>query len=260
MPALPRLSDVLAASKTIAKMTVPTPLFASALSGITGFPVWLKLETLHPTGSFKLRGATNAIGEISKEQRERGVVCCSTGNHGRALAFVARENGVKATICLSKLVSEEKVRAVESLGAQVVRIGVSQDEAQQETNRLVTAEGLIDIPPFDNFGVIAGQGTIGLELLADRPELETILVPLSGGGLISGIAIAAKTIKPSIRIVGISMERGAAMAESLLAGKPVEVEEVASLADSLGGGIGLNNRYTFSMCLGDPNGSSLFLV
>ena len=121
---------------------------------------------------------------------------------------------------------------------------MSRDEAQGEVNRLAADEGLIDIPPFDHPDVIAGQGTIGIELLEERPELESIIVPLSGGGLITGIATAAKAIKPSIRIIGISLDRGAAMAESLKAGKPVEVEEVESLADPLGGGIGLNNYYT----------------
>ena len=126
--------------------------------------------------------------------------------------------------------------------------GRSQDDAQREANRLVGEEGLTDIPPFDHFDVVAGQGTVGLELMQAMPDLECILVPLSGGGLAAGIALAAKAIKPGIRVVGLSMDRGAAMAESLKAGHPVEVTEVHSLADSLGGGIGLENRLTFQIC------------
>jgi threonine dehydratase len=185
---------------------------------------------------------------LSIEQRSRGVGCCSTGNHGRAVAYAAGQAGIRAVVCLSGLVPENKVAAIRALGAEVRRIGRSQDEGQREIDRLVRDEGLIDIPPFDHPDVIAGQGTIALELLEDRPDLSTIVAPLSGGGLISGIAIAAKALKADIRIVGVSMENGAAMHESLAAGRPIEVTEVASLADSLGGGIGLGNRHTFAIC------------
>lgn len=226
-----------------------TPLVASrCLGSITGHPVFLKLETLQPTGAFKLRGAANALSSLTPEQRARGVVCCSTGNHGRAVAFAARRLGIRATVCLSHLVPEVKVAAIETLGAEVKRVGRSQDEAQREADRLVREEGLTDIPPFDHPSVIAGQGTIALEVLEERPEIEEFLVPLSGGGLIGGIALAAKAVKPSVRIIGISMVRGAAMHACLVAGHPVEVEELPTLADSLGGGIGLDNQWTFALC------------
>jgi threonine dehydratase len=140
------------------------------------------------------------------------------------------------------------VASIEALGADVRRSGASQDDAQKEANLITQKTGAIDIPPFDYPAVIEGQGTIALEILEDLAAIDTILVPLSGGGLIGGIALAAKSLKPSIRIIGISMERGAAMQASLAAGKPVEVEEVASLADSLGGGIGTDNRWTFDLC------------
>jgi threonine dehydratase len=208
----------------------------------------LKLETLQPSGAFKLRGATNALRRLGADERKRGVVCCSTGNHGRAVAFAARRLGIPATVCLSELVPANKVQAVETLGASVRRIGASQDDAQTEATRLVEEQGMTDIPPFDHPDVIAGQGTVGLEILEDRPDIETIAVPLSGGGLAAGVALAAKTINPEIRIVGISMERGAAMAAALDAGRPVEITEVATLADSLGGGIGMANRYSFELC------------
>lgn len=245
---LPTLVDVLEARKAIADTAIRTPLIRSKLSDDLGHELYLKLETLQPIGAFKLRGATNAISRLSDEQKAGGVVCCSTGNHGRAVAYAAKNLGVKATVCLSELVPMVKVKGIEALGAEVVRTGQSQDDAGVEANRLVAEAGMTNIHPFDNHDVVAGQGTIAVELLEERPELETLLVPLSGGGLIAGIALAAKTIKPSIRIIGISMDRGAAMAASLEAGKPVEVEEVESLADSLGGGIGLDNQYSFPIC------------
>jgi threonine dehydratase len=244
----PQLSDILAAHRAMRGVAVETPVIRSTL-GRADAPLWMKLETLQPSGAFKLRGAANAVAQLSDDAKLRGVVCCSTGNHGTALAYAARQMGVPATVCVSELVPEVKVNAIEAQGARVVQKGQSQDDAQLEANRLVAEEGVTDIPPFDNFNVVAGQGTIGLELLRDLPELECLLVPLSGGGLAAGIAIAAKTIKPSIRIVGISMDRGAAMAESLRAGKPIEVTELPSLADSLGGGIGLDNQHTFEVCL-----------
>ncbi|MDX1425552.1 MAG: pyridoxal-phosphate dependent enzyme, partial [Kiloniellales bacterium] len=135
-----------------------------------------------------------------------------------------------------------------ALGAEVRIVGRSQDEAMVESQRLVDEEGLVEISPFDDPYVIAGQATIGLELAVQRPDLAAVLVPLSGGGLAGGIALALKRSNPEIRVVGISMDRGAAMYESLRAGHPVEVEEVASLADSLGGGIGLDNRLSFALC------------
>jgi threonine dehydratase len=245
----PSLADVRNARTAIAGLALVTPLVAApALSALAGQDILLKLESLQPIGAFKLRGAANAISRLSDEQRRRGIGCCSTGNHGRAIAYAAARAGIRATVCLSALVPDTKVRAIQLLGAEVRRVGNSQDDAQAEIDRLVRSEGLTDIPPFDHPHVIAGQGTIALELLEDRPDLAAIVVPLSGGGLISGIAVAAKALKPDIRIIGVSMENGAAMHASLAAGRPVEVTEVPSLADSLGGGIGLRNRWTFPIC------------
>ena len=244
----PTLADVRAARQTIMSTAIHTPLVLSELSPDRDTPLWLKLECLQPTGSFKIRGATNAIAKLSADQRRRGVICCSTGNHGRAVAHASRAAGIGATICLSQLVPQTKVEAIEKLGATVLRVGNTSDEAQLEVDRLVSEEGMVELPPFDHADVIAGQGTIALELLEEKPGLETLLVPMSGGGLISGVAIAAKALKPEIRIVGLSMDRGAAMAESIGAGRIVDVDEVASLADALGGGIPKDNRYTFAAC------------
>ena len=241
------LADILAARRTIAGVAVRTPLVPSPhLSALAGNDFLLKLETTQPIGAFKLRGALNALAAIPAGAP--GVTCCSTGNHGRGVAYAARASGLKAVICMSSLVPQAKVDGIRALGAEVRIVGRSQDEAQAESLRLARDEGLIEISPFDDPLVIAGQGTIGLELLEDRPDLETILVPLSGGGLAAGIALAAKAIKPSLQVIGVSMDRGAAMFESVRAGNPVEVTEMASLADSLGGGIGLENKLTFSIC------------
>lgn len=241
------LDSIRAAADAIRGLAIRTPLIASR-SLKANAPVWLKLETLQPIGAFKIRGAANALSRLTPEQRQHGVVCCSTGNHGRGVAYAARHLGIPATVCLSQLVPETKVKAIVALGATVVRIGRSQDDAQLEAEGLVKERGLIEIPPFDHPDVISGQGTIGLEILEERPEIEELLVPLSGGGLMAGIAVAVKALKPSIRIVGLTMQRGAAMQASMAAGKPVEIEEVPTLADSLGGGIGLANRWTFDIC------------
>ncbi|HET7409147.1 MAG TPA: hydroxyectoine utilization dehydratase EutB, partial [Paracoccaceae bacterium] len=241
------LADVFAARRRIAGTVIETPLVPSPhLSGVAGQEVLLKLEICQPIGAFKLRGAANAIAALP--EGVPGVTCCSTGNHGRGVAWAARARGLRAVVCMSSLVPEAKVAGIRALDAETRITGCSQDEAQAEAERLVAEEGLAEIPPFDDPLVIAGQATIGLELMEARPDLDAILVPLSGGGLAAGIALAAKAINPGVRVIGISMDRGAAMHASLTAGRPVEVEEVPSLADSLGGGIGLSNRLTFALC------------
>ena len=242
----PTLADILAAAKVIRGVADATPLVPSSfMSDLAGSEFLLKLENMQPIGAFKLRGALNAVAAVGQAA---GVTCCSTGNHGRGVAYAARERGLRAVICMSELVPRVKVEGIRALGAEVCIAGRSQDDALAESQRLVAEEGLFEISPFDDPMVIAGQGTIGLEILAARPDLHTLLVPLSGGGLAAGVALAAKSVNPGIRVVGISMDRGAAMHESLRAGHPVEVEELPSLADSLGGGIGMRNRLSFPMC------------
>ncbi len=236
------------ARSAIADTIRVTPVNQSRhLSELHGVPVHLKLEHTQVTGSFKVRGATNAVASLSESEKDRGVVGVSTGNHGRGLAYAARAAGVRCIICMSRLVPQAKIDGIRAHGAEVRIVGNSQDEAQVEVERLVSEKRMTMIPPFDHRAVIAGQGTLGLELLEQVPDAVTILVPLSGGGLISGVAAAIKDRQPQARIIGISMERGAAMHQCLKAGKPIHVEEVATLADSLGGGIGLNNRLTFAM-------------
>lgn len=241
------LQDSFRARERIAGRIRQTVLADSpSLSQHTGGQISLKLECTQITGSFKLRGATNAVLSLTQEQRAAGVVGVSTGNHGRGLAYAAAQAGVRCIICMSELVPQNKVEGIRAQGAEVRILGRSQDDAQQEVDRLV-AEGMTMLPPFDHRDIIAGQSTVALELLEQAADLDTVLVPLSGGGLISGVGMVLKAANPDIRVIGISMERGAAMYECLRAGKPILVEEKATLADSLGGGIGLDNAYTFAM-------------
>ncbi|MEX3844272.1 hydroxyectoine utilization dehydratase EutB [Paraburkholderia sp. BR10882] len=241
------LADVYRARQRLAGRVAHTPLVASpTLSARVGVPVYFKLETVQPTGSFKLRGATNAVAHLAESGVKR-VVTASTGNHGRALAYAAHALGMESAVCMSSLVPPNKVEAVAALGARVVIAGKSQDEAQIEAQRLMREEGYAFVPPFDDLHVIAGQATIGLEILEALPDTATLVVPLSGGGLFSGAAFAAKQIRLDVRAIGVSMARGAAMHASLAAGHPVDVEESETLADSLGGGIGLDNRHTFAL-------------
>ena len=242
------LKDIERARRALDRRIRLTPVEPSAaLSALTGAPVHLKLEHQQITGSFKLRGATHAVLCLGKAQRANGVVGVSTGNHGRGLAYAARAAGVRCIICMSALVPKNKVEGIKAQGAEVRIVGRSQDDAQAEVDRLVAEAGMIMLPPFDHPDIIAGQGTLGLEILEQLPAVETVVVPVSGGGLISGMAVALKARKPGVRVIGVSMERGAAMYQCQKAGKPIFVEELATLADSLGGGIGLDNRYTFAL-------------
>ncbi|TGT86142.1 MULTISPECIES: hydroxyectoine utilization dehydratase EutB [unclassified Mesorhizobium] len=242
------LGDIRAARERIAGKVERTSIVLSAsLSERLGVPVHLKLEHRQTTGSFKLRGASNAVASLDAEEKARGVVAASTGNHGRALAHAAKLEGMRAVICMSRLVPKNKLDEIRRLGAEVRIVGNSQDDAQQEVERLVTEEGLVMLPPFDHPAIIAGQGTLGLEMIEQVPDAALVLVQLSGGGLASGVAAAIKGVSPGTKIIGVSMARGAAMKASLDAGRPVLVEELPTLADSLGGGIGLDNRLTFAM-------------
>lgn len=242
------LHDIHLAHQRIQGLVRRTPLEHSpSLSRLVGVPVYLKLESQQLTGSFKLRGASNAVACMDDQQRARGVVTASTGNHGRALAFAASQLGVQATVYLSQLVPANKVQAIRDLGAEVCIAGLSQDDAQHAAQRHAEEQGAMLVPPFDHPAVIAGQGTLGLEIIEQLPDVSQVLVPLSGGGLFAGVALALKSLNPAITTHGISMRRGAAMHASLQAGHPVEVQELPTLADSLGGGIGLDNRHTFTL-------------
>jgi threonine dehydratase len=242
------LKDIREAHQRIRPLTIRTPLIESQqLSMSVEAQLFLKLESLQVTGSFKARGAANKLTSLSPQERERGVITVSSGNHGRAVAYVARELGIHALICLSEAVPPSKVEEIQALDAEVLICGRTYDEADEEAQRIQTERGLTMVHPFDDPYIIAGQGTVGLELLEDLPQIDTAIVPLSGGGLISGIAVALKDADPSIQVIGVTMERGPAMFDSLRAGQIVEVEEEPTLADALAGGIGFDNAYTFRM-------------
>ncbi len=242
------LRDVYLARQRVMSTVRRTPTIeAPILSERGNARIVHKLENLQTTGSFKIRGATNKILALSEEERSRGVVVCSSGNHGRAVSHVASKLGIRATICVPDTVPENKRQAIRRLGAELIVAGATYSEASDATTRLQEERGLTMIHPFDDPLVIAGQGTIGLELLEDFPDIDTVLVPLSGGGLMSGIAFALKSADPAIRTIGITMEHGPAMVDSLRAGKVVDVVEEPTLADALAGGLGAENIYTFEM-------------
>ncbi|MFZ1199776.1 MAG: pyridoxal-phosphate dependent enzyme [Desulfobacterales bacterium] len=249
MQLMPTLHDAFRAHKRIKSIIRRTPVIASSdLAASTGArSLHLKLECLQVTGSFKVRGAANKILSLTAEEREKGVITFSTGNHGKAVAYVAGRLGLKAVVCLSEHVSPNRAEMIRALGAEISIKGRSQDEAERNYRELISARDLVPVVPFDDAAIIAGQGTIALEILTDLADADVLMVPLSGGGLLAGMALVAKAINPEMRVVGISIERSPAMLESLKAGAPVQVEERDTIAESLLGGIGLENRFTLPL-------------
>jgi threonine dehydratase len=243
------LEDIRRAQRAIADTIDRTALLeAPSLGREAGCRIWLKPENQQRTGSFKIRGAANRIAALDAAERARGIITASSGNHGRAVAYVAARLGARAVICVSRRVPANKIEGIRGYGAEVVIEGATYDEAERAAFRLQREQGLTWISAFDEPRVIAGQGTIGLELFEDLPDLTTAVVPLSGGGLISGIAVALKALRPTVRVIGVSMERAPMMYLSLRAGAPVEVPEEDTVADALVGSIGADNHYTFRIC------------
>lgn len=210
------IEDVRAAAKRIDGQHVRTPLLPCPW---LSQQLWLKPENLQPTGAFKLRGALNALGALPAATRSRGVVAYSSGNHGRAVAWAAREHGVTAVVVMPDNTPEVKISGVRELGAEVVLVRATERESRAET--IAADRGLALIPPYDHPDVIAGQGTVGLEIAEDLPTVDTVLVPVSGGGLISGVAVAVKAIHPAARVVAVEPALAADLAESLAAGHRV---------------------------------------
>jgi len=207
--------------------------YSAGLSETTGQQVFLKLDNLQRTGAFKERGALNRILTLTAEERARGVIAASAGNHAQAVAYHASREGLRARIVMPLITPLVKVAATSSYGAEVVLHGANYDEACTEAVRQAAAEGLTFLHPFDDDEVIAGQGTIGLELLEQVPDLEAVVVPIGGGGLIGGIACAVKESRPGVRVVGVQTERLPSMLRAREAGKPVTVAAEATIADGI---------------------------
>ncbi len=241
--------DVTAAATRIASLAQKTPVIqAPALQArVEGAQVWLKLENLQNTGSFKVRGAANKIASLSAAEHARGIVTCSSGNHGRAVAYVAEALRVDATVCVPEWVDPVKLAAIQQHGAEVVLHGATYDEAEERSLEIQQERGLTYVHPFDDLDTISGQGTIGLELLEQVPTVGTVVVPLSGGGLIAGVASAVKSARPDCRIVGVSAENACVMYRSLEAGAPQVVPEEDTIANALAGGIGVENHNSFRL-------------
>jgi threonine dehydratase len=227
------LADIQAAAERLADRVLRTPLLPFTSSDVER-PLWLKAESLQVTGAFKLRGAYNAILPQLDEARRAGVVAHSSGNHARAVAWVARELGLRAVIVMPDAAPPMKIDAVRALGADVVL--VTPDQRDTRAEELSAEQGLVMVRPYDDAAIIAGQGTVGLEIVEQLPEVDVVLVPVSGGGLISGIATAVKSLKPETVVIGVEPELAADAAESLRTGTRVtwtSEETYRTIADGL---------------------------
>lgn len=211
-----------------------TPLLTSRiLSEETGLDVRLKAEMLQRTGAYKIRGALAKLAALSEEERARGVVCSSAGNHAQGVALAAAMLGVRAVVVMAENATPSKIAATKGYGADVVLHGTIWDEADARARELVESEHLTYVHPFDDLDLIAGQGTIGLELHEQWPELEVVVVPIGGGGLISGVAVALKQASPAVRVVGVESSGGPAMKRSVERGELVTLDRVDTVVDGL---------------------------
>jgi len=229
-----QLEDVEAARERVAKTSRHTPLtYTYTFSSMTGAEVHLKQEMLQRTGAFKIRGATNRIATLPPETLADGIVTASAGNHAQGVALAATRMGVDATVVMPEYAPIQKVKATRSYGAEVLLCGIDYDEAAERAREIEREEGRYYLPAFDDRAVMAGQGTIGLEILEDLPEVETVVVPIGGGGLISGVATALKGHDPDIRVVGVQAAGASSAAPSLQHGRRVELDTVDTIADGI---------------------------
>src|SRR5512145_110038 len=228
------LPDFEAARARIDAHIKRTPLLTSRqLSELTGFDIRLKAELFQRVGSYKIRGPLNKFALMPEEQKRRGVVCSSAGNHAQGAALAAKIHGIKAVVCMAENATPSKIAATRAYGAEVVLHGTIWDEANEKAKELVRARGLTYVHPFDDLQLIAGQGTLGLEVIRDWPELDVIVVPIGGGGLISGVAMAVKAFKPSVRVIGVESSGAPGMRDSVKAGHVVTLDRVDFIIDGL---------------------------
>ncbi|MEO5815355.1 MAG: threonine ammonia-lyase [Gemmatimonadaceae bacterium] len=219
------LRDYEEARARIAAHIKHTPLLTSRqLSELTGYDVRLKAENFQTVGSYKIRGPLNKFAQMSEDEKKRGVVCSSAGNHAQGVALAARIYGIRAVVCMATNATPSKIAATKAYGAEVVLHGNIWDEANEKARELVRDEGLTYVHPFDDAQLIAGQGTLGLEIIQDWPEVDAVIVPIGGGGLIAGVSMAVKSFNPKIKVIGVESSDGPAMKASLDAGSLQTIE------------------------------------
>jgi threonine dehydratase len=230
-PPLVTLDQIRAAAERIAPIARRTPLVDVSVTA--GRPLFLKCESLQPGGAFKIRGAYNMVAQLTDDQRQRGVVTYSSGNHGQALALAARELGAPAVVVMPTTAPQIKIDGARAFGAEVIFAGTTSVERRKKAEEESAARGLTMVPPFDHEWIIAGQGTVGLEILEQRPDVAAVLVPIGGGGLVAGVAAAIKQSRPDVLIIGVEPSGAAAMKASIDAGEPVTLPKTESIADGL---------------------------
>jgi threonine dehydratase len=240
------LRDFQEARARIAPHIHLTPLLSSRqLSEATGYDVHLKAEMFQRVGSYKIRGPLNKFTFLSEEEKQRGVVCSSAGNHAQGVALAARIHGIRAVVCMAENATPAKIAATRAYGAEVVLAGRIWDEANEKARELVRTEGLTYISPFDDPDLIAGQGTLGLEIVQALPDVDAVIVPIGGGGLISGVSMALKSHNPAVRVIGVESSDGPAMQRSLEAGEVVTID-CGTIIDGLR--VRRVGNHTFSVC------------
>ena len=239
------LDDIKAAHKLVGPEVIRTPLVLShAASDQAGLPVHLKMENLQRTGAFKVRGALNKVTSFTAEERQRGIICGSSGNHGLGVAYAAKRFGARCIVVLPTWASPHKLSLLRKLGAEIVLHGTTTDVRQAKVDDLAREHGYAAVHPFGDPAVIAGQGTVGLEILADLPDVDEVYIPVGGGGLISGIATAIKESRAATRVYGVEPEQSNAMWEALRHHGPYALPKVDTIADGLAARITTDLNYS----------------
>lgn len=233
-PALVGLDSIREAARGLVGVAARTPLVPMPEpTGGAGVRVYLKLENRQPSGAFKLRGAWTAVRRLDPAARARGVITYSSGNHGQAVAFAAHRLAIRAVIVMPETAPAAKVAGVRRWGGEIVLAGTTSEDRKAKADEIIAAEGLAVVPPFEHPDVIAGQGTVGLEIVEDLPDVRHVAAPVGGGGLLAGITAALAALAPEARVTGVEPEGAATLSAALRAGHPVRLEQTSSLADGL---------------------------